>query len=270
MTRFACARLVVAATSCLAAGLCATTAAAQCTTRTDARTLRRSLNQAVRCNDKKLRVGPAVACKHTAPPACAGTLVTDAVALGYGPIDPPATKVDRRALRLALTCQKKVGKGVATFVGKKLRLLVDGVPGADADDRARRRLDQIPAKCLVAVVQDASQVIVPAVGPQCAAALPAPGGMVDATALRDCLHTLLAVWVDRFGPNPQPLRPNIVFILTDDQRWDTTDGTHSPSGAFIMPRTRADIADRGIEFSHGFMTTPLCCPSRSSILSGQY
>ena len=34
--------------------------------------------------------------------------------------------------------------------------------------------------------------------------------------MRDCLATLLGVWVDRVGPNPQPLRPNILFILTDD------------------------------------------------------
>ena len=46
------------------------------------------------------------------------------------------------------------------------------------------------------------------------------------------------------GPNPQPLRPNILFILTDDQRWDTTDDTHSPTGGFIMPRTREELAER--------------------------
>src|SRR5439155_1083288 len=104
---------------------------------------------------------------------------------------------------------------------------------------------------------------------QCAAAAPMAGSTVDGPALRDCLHTLLQVWVDRWGPNPQPLRPNILFILSDDQRWDTTDGKNGLSGAEVMPRTRAELADQGVEFNEAFMTTPLCCPSRSSILSGQ-
>jgi arylsulfatase A-like enzyme len=113
-------------------------------------------------------------------------------------------------------------------------------------------------------------VVLPAVGPQCAAAVPGVGGVVNAVALRDCLLTLMRTWVDRVVPNPQPLRPNILFILTDDQRWDTTDGTHGIAGADVMPRTRAELGESGIEFKNGFMTTPLCCPSRSSILTGSY
>jgi arylsulfatase A-like enzyme len=37
-----------------------------------------------------------------------------------------------------------------------------------------------------------------------------------------------------------------------------------------MPRTRAELADQGVEFPQAFMTTPLCCPSRASILTGSY
>src|SRR6185295_15933422 len=98
----------------------------------------------------------------------------------------------------------------------------------------------------------------------------AVAGTVDTVALRDCLLTLMRTWVDRVVPSPQPLRPNILFILTDDQRWDSTDGTHGIAGADVMPRTRAELVDSGIEFKNGFMTTPLCCPSRSSILTGSY
>src|SRR5262249_57876687 len=87
---------------------------------------------------------------------------------------------------------------------------------------------------------------------------------------RDCLATLLGTWVDRWGPSPQPLRPNIVFILTDDQRWGTTDAKHGLSGADVMPGVRRELADHGVEFTQAFMTTPLCCPSRSSILTGQF
>src|SRR2546426_35260 len=135
---------------------------------------------------------------------------------------------------------------------------------------AARCNDRILPSGVGAAARRAPGVAVPGVGPQRAAALPPPGSGVDSAALRDCVHTLLGVWVERWGPNPQPLRPNIVFILTDDQRRDTTDATHSPSAAAIMPRTRAELADHGVEFPEAFMTTPLCCPSRSSILSGQY
>ena len=38
----------------------------------------------------------------------------------------------------------------------------------------------------------------------------------------------------------------------------------------FMPRTQARIFDQGVSFSNGFVTTPLCCPSRASILTGLY
>jgi arylsulfatase A-like enzyme len=197
--------------------------------------------------------------------------VDDAVALGYGPNNPAAAAVDRIALRTQLTCQKQIGKAVYNYVGRYLSDRVKGRSPAEADARARRQLDKLPDRCAVTTVADASGVVLPAVGPQCAVAVGDPGEAVDAPALRDCLHTLLQVWVDRiFGTNPAPLRPNILFILTDDQRWDTTGGIHGIAGADVMPRTRAELAGNGVEFSEAFMTTPVCCPSRASILAGQY
>jgi hypothetical protein len=59
----------------------------------------------------------------------------------------------------------------------------------------------------------------------------------------------------------QNSRPNILLIITDDQRYDTMD---------FMPRTKARIFDAGVTFSHAYVTTPLCCPSRASILTGLY
>ena len=56
-------------------------------------------------------------------------------------------------------------------------------------------------------------------------------------------------------------RPNFLIILTDDQRYDSMQ---------YMPQTQSVIFDQGATFSHGFITTPLCCPSRSSILTGMY
>jgi arylsulfatase A-like enzyme len=251
--------------------LLATTAGAGCTLTSEAGEVRKSITRHVRCNDKRFRKGPTADCSLADPPACAGTLVADAVTVGYGANDPPAATVDTKLLRDQLNCQKRIGNGVASYVHTKLRGLIRGEDLAKLEAKARRQLDRMPDKCAVTVRQDASGVLAPAVGAQCAAAASGAGDAVDATALRDCLATLLAVWVDRWGPHPQPLRPNIVFILTDDQRWDTTDATHSLNGVDdVMARTRAELAHDGLELSDTFMTTPLCCPSRSSILAGEY
>src|SRR5204863_5745935 len=89
-------------------------AGAGCTTTQDASVVRRSLNQGMHCADKFLRSGPGASCTVTTPPACAGTLATDAVALAYGGNDPAtAAVVDRSGLRDQLRCQKKIGTAVA-------------------------------------------------------------------------------------------------------------------------------------------------------------
>ena len=68
----------------------------------------------------------------------------------------------------------------------------------------------------------------------------------------------------RYNPSKMniPLdRPNIVLILTDDQRWDTL---------WAMPILKKQLASRGITFKNAFMTTPVCCPARASLLSGGF
>lgn len=59
-------------------------------------------------------------------------------------------------------------------------------------------------------------------------------------------------------------RPNnILVLLTDDQ--DIALGSFDH-----MPHVRADLQEKGTTFVNGFVHTPICCPSRSSILSGRY
>ncbi|XP_046573862.1 N-acetylglucosamine-6-sulfatase-like [Haliotis rubra] len=57
--------------------------------------------------------------------------------------------------------------------------------------------------------------------------------------------------------------PNIVFILTDDQ--DTEIGGMTP-----LEKTKRLIGENGMTFLNMFVTTPVCCPSRSSIFTGKY
>lgn len=64
-----------------------------------------------------------------------------------------------------------------------------------------------------------------------------------------------------------PARPNVVFILVDDLRWDAL----SCMGHPIAKTPNIDrIAKEGVLFRNFFVSIPLCSPSRSSFLTGQY
>jgi arylsulfatase A-like enzyme len=172
--------------------------------------------------------------------------------------------VNRVLLRDQLTCQRYIGRGTATFAGQKLKYLIQGLSDAEAVLKARKQIDKIPQRCVVSVAEDVSSTIdVPAVGKQLVAAVGAPGSDVDAVALRDALITLLETWVDRVRPNPQPPKPNFIIILTDDQRADTSTATW-------MPKLAETIVASGVSLPNGISSNPVCCPSRSTILSGQY
>ena len=58
-------------------------------------------------------------------------------------------------------------------------------------------------------------------------------------------------------------QPNIVLVMTDDQ-------TISQTGPRVMPQVNKLLRDRGTSFPNAFLTTPLCCPSRATLLTGQY
>ncbi|MBL7220503.1 MAG: sulfatase [Phycisphaerae bacterium] len=62
-------------------------------------------------------------------------------------------------------------------------------------------------------------------------------------------------------------RPNVVFILTDDQRWDMMSCAGHP---FLKTPNLDRIAVEGAMFENMFVTTSLCSPSRASFLSGLY
>lgn len=62
-------------------------------------------------------------------------------------------------------------------------------------------------------------------------------------------------------------RPNIVFILTDDHRWDALGCMGHP---FVQTPHLDRIAREGVLFENAFVTTSLCSPSRASFITGQY
>ncbi len=61
--------------------------------------------------------------------------------------------------------------------------------------------------------------------------------------------------------------PNVIFILTDDQRWDQLGCEGHP---YLKTPHIDRLAKEGVRFSNMFVTTSLCSPSRASFLSGLY
>ena len=59
--------------------------------------------------------------------------------------------------------------------------------------------------------------------------------------------------------DPFFVQPNIVVILTDDQRWDTLP---------TMPNVTSELVGKGTTFANAFVENPLCCPSRATFLTG--
>lgn len=55
--------------------------------------------------------------------------------------------------------------------------------------------------------------------------------------------------------------PNIVLIMTDDQRADTLK---------YMPIVQSTLGDHGVTFTNAYVVNPVCCPSRASTLTGLY
>jgi arylsulfatase A-like enzyme len=84
------------------------------------------------------------------------------------------------------------------------------------------------------------------------------------------LGAALAPTTSRFvsGARQRPRkRPSIIFLLTDDQRWDTMGCMGNP--IIRTPNMDALAAD-GVKFTNAFVTTSICATSRASIFSGQY
>jgi arylsulfatase A-like enzyme len=71
-----------------------------------------------------------------------------------------------------------------------------------------------------------------------------------------------------------PGSPNILLIITDDQRLGSVvaggESYGTPGRIGGMPSTLLEFEAGGQRFRRAFVTTPLCCPSRASIYSGKY
>jgi arylsulfatase A-like enzyme len=62
-------------------------------------------------------------------------------------------------------------------------------------------------------------------------------------------------------------RPNVIVILSDQQRWDTVGAYGCPID--LTPNLDA-LARRGVRFEHAFTPQPVCAPARGCLQTGKY
>jgi N-acetylglucosamine-6-sulfatase len=102
-----------------------------------------------------------------------------------------------------------------------------------------------------------------------------PHSTLRAAASLAALACLVAcVLIAKPGDAPAASRPNVVVIQTDDQTLADLYATYTNplTGAVtqVMPNTLSLIAGQGITFNRYYVSNPLCCPSRTTLLTGQY
>ncbi len=92
-----------------------------------------------------------------------------------------------------------------------------------------------------------------------------PRSAIVAVALWTTLALVVATPAAAAERRPPPVeqRPNVVVVVTDDQSL----AQFTPA---YMPRTFRHLVDRSTDFSQAVVATPLCCPSRAALSTGQY
>jgi arylsulfatase len=98
--------------------------------------------------------------------------------------------------------------------------------------------------------------------------LKAAGGSIAMSVLPPMGNAAAQSTADAVSPRSAGGRlPNILWICTDQQRWDTI-------GALNNPHVHTPNIDRlvesGVAFNYAYCQNPICSPSRSSFLTGMY
>lgn len=81
------------------------------------------------------------------------------------------------------------------------------------------------------------------------------------------LLAFVACLADTTEPAAAEQPPNIVFLMTDDQRWDTM-GCYGRS-EFLTPNID-DLSRRGVTFDKAYYAVAICMPSRATMMTGRY
>ncbi len=90
----------------------------------------------------------------------------------------------------------------------------------------------------------------------------AVGGLLGAGLALECAVAGAGEPARKTGP-----RPNIILLVTDDQRWDCL---RCAGNEIIVTPNLDRLAQHGVLFVNNFCTSSICMTSRASILTGQY
>src|SRR3546814_3093433 len=78
---------------------------------------------------------------------------------------------------------------------------------------------------------------------------------------------ILLIFIAGFKAAGQEQKPNIILILTDDMGWMDSE----PYGnTYYETPHLTRLANEGMLFTDAYAASPLCSPTRASIMSGQY
>src|SRR5262245_43214043 len=89
------------------------------------------------------------------------------------------------------------------------------------------------------------------------------------------LLLILIVQISANAADPAPRRPNVLFVYTDDQRYDAMGVVQREQGErarfpWFQSPNMDRLAAEGVRFRNAFVVNSLCAPSRACYLTGQY
>ena len=211
----------------------------------------RAASDALQCKFKELKRGHTLTCAPETPPACAADAyqrLDDVFGLGA-----PTPVLDPTLYASQILCQRTLLRDAMRFLKARTR------------DRQRGRRPQRRSSfrktgrfCSVVATPPPTPTL-PALSGTCVS-VTQPSTMTDAASIIECARPAVERAINEVLPEGR-LRPNLVLIVTDDQRWDTLP---------YMPATMDRLANRGISFTNAFSTTPTCGPSRATFFTGRY
>jgi arylsulfatase A-like enzyme len=201
----------------------------------------------------RLRVdgGAALPCTTPPVPACAGSGVDDVLALVSG--DGPTAAPPAGAVRAAVRCQRAVVSATSRYAGRRLVELARGVRPA----RRASVFATVKKACDGVAPAIEQGVTIPSLGAPCTASATALAGGLDGTQMARCARA----GVERvLGAMTRPVTPNVVVVMTDDQNL---------ASIAWMDRVQ-QWRSHAIDFRNGFVSTPVCAPSRATFLTSVY
>jgi hypothetical protein len=171
------------------------------------------------------------------------------VALLTGQGAPPAPP--GAAVRAQARCQRAILGAATRYGAERIAELGRGTRAA----RRASTFASVKNACAGVVPANEQGVTLPSLGAPCAASV-SPGGPLDGERVARCTRAALERLLAEMT---RPVAPNVV-VMTDDQNL---------ASVAWMPRVQ-QWRERSVDFANALVSTPVCAPSRATLLTGLY